>query len=68
MSSIRLLIDNTTSADLAFARYSKVHQKINNLRAAGLGFLSNWGNRKRAFLLNLQILASARCCSHGNRK
>ncbi len=37
MSSIRLLIDNTNGADLALAEYAKVHQKINNLQAAGLG-------------------------------
>ena len=53
MSSIRLLIDNTPSADLAFARYSKVHQKINNLRAAGLGISVELGKQEKSILAEL---------------
>jgi hypothetical protein len=37
MSNIHLLDENISAAELAFAEYGKVHQKINNLRAAGLG-------------------------------
>jgi hypothetical protein len=37
MSNIHLLSESISVEEMAFAEYGKVHQKIKNLRAVGLG-------------------------------